>query len=166
MRKLIFSPEKCTGCRACELACSFSCDGVFSPSRSRIRVTKIDEKGIDIPSGCYHCDKAPCMEVCPVRAIYRDKRTNAVVVDVDMCIGCEVCITACPFGAINYDDQKKLVYKCDLCHGNPECVKWCFTGGIVYTDIANITREKRTREAMKFVATLTEIRRITVPGRE
>lgn len=166
MQKLIFNSEKCTGCRACELACSFSCEGVFSPSKSRIRVTKVDEEGIDVPIGCHHCDRAPCIEVCPVGAIYRDKRTSAVMIEYDKCIGCQSCITACPFGAVSYDDQKGLVCKCDLCHGDPECVKWCFTGAVVFTDMANVAREKRTREAMKFVATLTKIRRLTAPGRE
>lgn len=165
MRKLIFDPEKCTGCRACELACSFSCEGVFSPSKSRIRVIKVDEEGIDVPIGCDHCDKAPCMLVCPTRAIDRDRGTGAVIIDVDTCIGCRLCMIACPFGVISYDAQRGLVYKCDLCRGDPECVKWCFTGALVYTDTASTTREKRTREAMKFVAALTEVRRVTVPGR-
>jgi len=165
MRKLIFNPEKCTGCRACELACSFFCEGVFSPNKSRIRVLKVDDKGVDIPIGCDHCDKAPCMLVCPTRAIDRDRSTGAVLINVDTCIGCRLCMIACPFGAISHDDQRGLVYKCDLCHGDPECVKWCFTGAIVYEDVASTAREKRTREAMKFVATLTEARRLTVPGR-
>ena len=45
MGKLIFNYENCTGCRACELACSFYKEGVFAPSKSRIKIVRIDEEG-------------------------------------------------------------------------------------------------------------------------
>ena len=45
MGRLTFNYEKCTGCRACELACSFHKEGVFAPSKSRIKIVRIDEEG-------------------------------------------------------------------------------------------------------------------------
>ncbi|TAN62337.1 MAG: (Fe-S)-binding protein, partial [Magnetospirillum sp.] len=37
-RSLLLKPEKCTGCRQCEMACSFEKERVFNPAKSRIRV--------------------------------------------------------------------------------------------------------------------------------
>lgn len=157
MAKLIFNPENCTGCRACELACSFHHEGLFSPSKSRIRVVRIDEEGIDVPVGCEHCDSAPCILVCPVKAIFEDKKTGAIILNPDICIGCKQCLAVCPFGAIHYDDQKKLFYKCDLCNGEPECIKWCETKAITYCDDLDfLLRDRRIKRAEKSAKALSE----------
>jgi Fe-S-cluster-containing hydrogenase component 2 len=159
MPKLTFNPENCTGCRACELACSFHHEGLFSPSKSRIRVVKMDEDGLDVPVGCEHCDSAPCILVCPVSAIYQDKTTNAVILNPDICIGCKQCLAVCPFGAIHYNEEKKLFYKCDLCNGEPECIKWCETKAITFSDeLDTLLRTRRTRRAEKTARALSETR--------
>ena len=150
MGKIVFNPSLCTGCRACELACSFYCEGIFAPSKSRIRVVKMDWHGIDVPTGCQHCEDAPCMLVCPVKAIYRDEDTSAVLVDYDACIGCKECMVACPFGAMHFDEEKRIVYKCDLCFGDPECVNWCFTKAIEYVENMELLPEEvRAKHALK-----------------
>lgn len=159
MPKLTFIPENCTGCRACELACSFHCEGLFSPSKSRIRVVRIDEEGIDVPVGCEHCDSAVCMLVCPVKAITEDSSTGAVILNPDVCIGCKQCLAVCPFGAIHYNEEKRQFYKCDLCAGEPECVKWCETGAITYLSVLDdVLRVKRTNRAEKSARALSESR--------
>ncbi len=159
MPKLTFISENCTGCRACELACSFHCEGLFSPSKSRIRVVRIDEEGIDVPVGCEHCDSAVCMLVCPVKAITEDSSTGAVILNPDVCIGCKQCLAVCPFGAIHYNEEKRQFYKCDLCAGEPECVKWCETGAITYlSDLDDVLRVKRTNRAEKSARALSEAR--------
>lgn len=166
MRKLVFCPERCTGCRACELACSFFNDGVFSPSRSRIRVVRIDEEGVDVPVGCMQCANAPCMLVCPSPlAMYRDKKTGAVVINVDACIGCRSCMLICPFGAINFDSEKGFCYKCDLCGGDPECVKWCFTKAIDYVEEEEARRERRHELASGVARVMLEAARLVKPGK-
>ncbi len=149
MKKLIFNPDLCTGCRACELACSFVNEGVFSPTKARIRVVKFDRDGIDIPIGCEHCEDAPCMIACPVRAIYRDEKTHAVILDPDLCIGCKRCMITCPFGAIGFDEDKRIFFKCDLCMGDPECVKWCFTQAVSYSTSLNVSTTKKVKMAKK-----------------
>lgn len=157
MGKLVFDAELCTGCRACELACSFKKDQVFSPTKSRVRVVKIDEEGIDVPVGCEHCDDAPCIAVCPVGALYEDAETGAVLINHDTCIGCRLCIPACPFAAISHDAVTKRVYKCDMCHGEPECVKWCFTGAIKHVEsLEEYKREKRKAIAEKVAERISE----------
>ena len=150
--RIIFDSSLCTGCRACELACSFVCEGVFAPSLSRIRVVRMDEEGVDVPIGCFHCDDAPCVSVCPARALRRDAETGAVVLEQSLCIGCRLCISACPFGAIHYNADRDVLFKCDLCGGEPECVGWCFTGAIRYTDRPEEYTKAKMREFARRIA--------------
>lgn len=162
-RTLIFDASLCTGCRACELACSFKCEGEFKPSVSRIQVVKNDENGVDVPIGCEHCDDGPCAAVCPVRALRRDETTGAIVHEPNMCIRCRQCLTACPFAAMHYDSTRRMLYKCDLCKGDPECVKWCFTGAVKATDnIEKYMRKKLLTRAETVTAALRESSSMTI----
>jgi Fe-S-cluster-containing hydrogenase component 2 len=147
LKKLIFDASLCTGCRSCELACSFKHERFFSPALSRIRIVRNDEDGYDVPTGCEHCEDAPCIAVCPTKAITRDGETGAVILNMDLCIGCKQCMTVCPFGAIIYDPERKVFIKCNLCEGDPECVKWCFTRAIKWEEPSEISRDQRLKQA-------------------
>ena len=70
---LVVDFEKCTGCRECELACSIMHEGVSNPDRSRIKIIKWEWEGRYVPMTCQQCESAPCMEICPVKAISRDE---------------------------------------------------------------------------------------------
>ncbi|MFH1422306.1 MAG: 4Fe-4S dicluster domain-containing protein [Planctomycetota bacterium] len=163
MGRLIYDARLCTGCRACELACSFVSEGVFSPAKSRIRVVRMDSEGIDVPIGCTHCEDAPCELVCPVKAISRDTTTGAVVIDSDVCIGCKQCVTVCPFAAVHIDVKKRVIYKCDLCQGDPECVKWCFTEAIIYTETPEKTLNSKRQQTALQIVKATQTTRKLVP---
>lgn len=144
MEKLIaITIDKCTGCRSCELACSYSKTGLFNPSRSRVRVIKMEEAGLDLPILCQQCEDPICMDVCPVDAIKR-KKDGIVDIDHSLCRGCRACLMVCPYGAISIDDGQMV--KCDLCDGNPQCVQWCVTGALQYTK-ASLLSMSRRREA-------------------
>lgn len=138
MKALKFNRDLCYGCRACELACAFAKEAVFSPSRSRIYIVKDEESGTDTVVGCLHCAEAPCLVNCPVDgAMRRDDSNGAVLIDEGLCTGCRLCIGHCPDGAIQdrlirYDERADCCRKCDLCGGDPECAKWCETGAIAY----------------------------------
>lgn len=165
MGKLIFNYEKCTGCRACELACSFHKEGVFAPSKSRIKIVRIDEEGLDIPIGCEQCDSAPCITACPTRALSRNSGTNAIDLKSDFCIGCKQCMVICPFGAIHYNEEREIFYKCDLCDGSPECVKWCVTGGIEYHEgIEEFSRRKSADRIQHLLLNLPKSTRSIATG--
>ena len=51
-----------------------------------------------MPVQCRHCDDAPCSKVCPVEAIRQTG--DCVQLNESLCIGCNLCAVACPFGAI------------------------------------------------------------------
>jgi Fe-S-cluster-containing hydrogenase component 2 len=145
---LIIDIPKCTGCKTCEMACSLTQTGVCNPASSRRRTISFDEDILDVPMQCQQCDEPACMNICPTKAIFRDAETNAKIINHDKCIGCRMCMIACPFGAVSVDPLTKKVVKCDLCVGDPACAKFCPTGAIEYTT-ADTYGLMRQRDAIK-----------------
>jgi carbon-monoxide dehydrogenase iron sulfur subunit len=136
-KQLKILSEKCTGCKSCELVCSFVNETEFNPSKSRIAAIAFLEGRYPLPynfvSTCRQCADAPCLASCPVGAIGRlPDQTKRVVVNRDICIGCGKCVDACPFGAMLFSKEVKKAYKCELCHGDPACASICPSGAIVY----------------------------------
>lgn len=158
MQKLLtITPEKCTGCRTCELVCSFFHEKEFNPSRARVSVITWEKDGFSVPMMCLQCSQAACAEVCPVTAIRRDAATGAMVVDADRCIRCKMCTNACPFGNINYDIKLDRVLKCDLCSGFPMCARFCPSGAISYVQDTSATTKKKKTAAGKFKEIYREV---------
>jgi len=117
---LIIDHQSCWGCKTCEVACkqeNRTADGV--------KLISVSEDGPNVIDGllnfvyrvnqCRHCDDPPCVEACPEEAI--GKRSDGIVVmDDDLCTGCQSCIEACPYDAIDFDHHKNIAQKCNLCH--------------------------------------------------
>jgi len=137
MKIITVSPERCTGCRMCELACSIKHTGEFNPSRSRICVTAYDESYC-IPMMCFQCEHPYCAEVCPAGAIIRDEATGMVKVIEEKCTGCKTCILACPYGNMIFSNEKKVVENCNFCGGEPECVGVCATRALEFKEVGSV----------------------------
>ena len=118
----------CSGCRRCEVSCAFFHEERVSRRMSRIKVVKIEDKGIDVPVVCQQCQERYCTK-CPESAITVGDM-GEIVVDLERCTGCGVCEKQCPIGAIEMFDEKPLV--CDLCGGDPQCVRECVLGAIIF----------------------------------
>jgi Fe-S-cluster-containing hydrogenase component 2 len=146
-KSLVMDVGKCTGCKQCELACSYEHEGLFNIAKSRIRVFDFHTEGRFVPYTCTQCDQAWCQQVCPVGAITNEDGIK--VVNDNACVGCKVCTIACPFGTINYNADTGKVMKCDLCGGDPACAKACPTGAIVFIDAAQAGFEKMREWAGK-----------------
>jgi carbon-monoxide dehydrogenase iron sulfur subunit len=168
MKTVFVNPERCIGCKQCQLACAVE----HSKSKNLYQAIAEDRKprprvlvapGIVLdtsyPNKCRHCDPAPCLEVCPTGAISRDRDTGTVVVDGDKCITCAMCAMVCPFDVITFYSSHKakldkpVAIKCDHCierqrRGEiPACVEACKVGALVFGDINELVKTARTKLA-------------------
>ena len=143
--RIAFDPHACRTCRVCETACSIAHEGVASPALARINIF-FDEFSLQEPIRgviCYQCLDAPCMEICPVEALYRDELSGAVCIDADKCIGCMQCRKACPWDVPKRHPEKRLALKCDLCADRsegPACLQICPLVGKALTRIEPTTQ--------------------------
>jgi len=147
---IMVDPEKCTGCRNCELVCSVKHNGVSNPSLARIHIVKWEKVGVYIPMSCQQCEDAPCMAVCPKDAICRDEALDSVSINHDVCIGCKMCVSACPFGAMRWNSKRGRVFKCNLCNGDPQCVRFCYTKAVDYVETSKLSTDRMRQAAENY----------------
>lgn len=149
-KMLVVDVSKCTGCDSCVMGCSFKHAGVFR-LKARIQVEKIKEEGLFVPIMCQHCINAPCAAVCPSGALRKDHDTGETKLLEHLCIGCRMCLTACPFGAIEYNKGAEHMEKCNLCDGDPVCAVICTAGAISFKEVDITPKNKRIMTAWKQV---------------
>ena len=115
---LHFHPDKCDGCRECEKACSnvhFKTMEGGNKSAIRIIETKQGYK-------MHVCDqRGVCLDMFPVGALTRNKQ-GAVILNKNICIGCQACVGFCPIGAMRKADIRIEPFKCISCGA---CVRAC-----------------------------------------
>ena len=158
----VIDKKSCIACHACAVACKVENnlpDGLWWS-----RILTDGGKNMDTPAGtypnltmgniavaCQHCDNPACVKVCPVGATYKDPDTGVVRQDYDKCIGCRMCMSACPYTGVrqfNWEEpsyaigqdmgdadvpahQKHVVEKCTMCWHRlakdlaPACVEVC-----------------------------------------
>jgi Fe-S-cluster-containing dehydrogenase component len=80
---------------------------------------------------CQHCDEPECVGACIAGALTKDP-DGAVRHHPELCVGCLMCIMACPYEAMRRDPVGKTVVKCDLCGGKeiPSCIEACKVGAL------------------------------------
>ena len=154
---------KCDGCGKCTEACGKM--HFIPPDRQWIKVLRIKDSDLTapfyFPQPCFQCDNPPCTKVCPVDATFK-RQDGVVLIDNDRCIGCRLCMAACPYNARSFnwgppDDALEAesreyspewgsprkvgtVEKCDFCpdmaaQGRlPACSSICPMGAIYYGD--------------------------------
>ncbi len=123
MKIVATKPELCSGCKACEKACSKVQFRVSDPEKSAIKITKNDSGGYDV-NVCNQC--GVCIDICPVQAIYRGKN-GIVLIDKDKCVQCYACVGFCPILAMRYIKDVVGPFKCISCGA---CTRACPTGAI------------------------------------
>jgi len=150
--------KKCIGCHACEVQCKSNKGLGAGPKPCQI--VQVGPKMInDLPKisfvfmSCYHCEKPWCVPACPTGAMVRREEDGVVVVDDDLCVGCRACVSACPWGAPQWDKPKRRVVKCDYCIDrveqglDPACVTICPTGSLSFGRSEEMTQVRRERHA-------------------
>jgi Fe-S-cluster-containing hydrogenase component 2 len=145
-KRLVVDAGRCSGCRACEMACAYAHTRTYSPALARLHVVKLEGPGADRPIACLRCARPPCAAVCPAEAIVQEPQSRIVRVAPDKCVGCGLCVEACVSGVIQLDPRTDQPLLCDLCGGAPECIKKCPTGALVFVE-GRDHAAKRTRAA-------------------
>jgi Fe-S-cluster-containing dehydrogenase component len=115
-------------------------------------VVKWEAEGLYIPMTCQQCEDAPCLNVCPVKAISRNDEFGRVSVDQDICIGCRSCVSACPFGAMSFNPVDRKIFKCDHCDGDPQCVRFCEVKAVDFIEADKVSIDKRRKAAERVSA--------------
>jgi len=121
-------------------------------------------KSYFVPKLCNHCERPPCVQVCPVGATYRTV-DGIVLVDEKYCIGCRYCIQACPYGARylyppdgKVESRRNTADKCTFCYHRitkrlkPACVEVCPTQARRMFDVKN---DKQREELLRIVESNT-----------
>lgn len=89
----------CIGCQYCTFSCE-AVNNLADDMRYCVVTTETTQTGKEffLSRPCMHCQEAPCVHVCPVKATY--KRADGIVaMDYSRCIGCRYCQVACPYEA-------------------------------------------------------------------
>jgi tetrathionate reductase subunit B len=151
--------DRCIGCEACAVACAIENDVPEGYLRRRVGEVAVGDEGnlrlMFLHMQCYHCEKPPCVDVCPTGATYVND-DKVCLVDYNICIGCRACVSACPYG-MRYPHPRGFVDKCTLCDHRiargrePACVEVCPTRALVFGDLddANSPINKTLASAKK-----------------
>lgn len=166
MKTVFVNPERCVGCKQCEVACAVEhsrskdlYQAVFETPkpRPRIHVAPGIYMNTAFPNKCRHCDPAPCMLICPTGAIAREG--DIVLIKGDRCITCAMCAMVCPFDVIRYYEapvlmgERVVALKCDHCIDRqrqgriPACVEVCKVGALQFGEVNELVREASARLA-------------------
>ena len=132
--------NRCLNCKACNAACKEQNDvgiGYFWTWVDRKQSDRLEEDNgapshdfYYLPMQCQHCDNPECVTVCPTGASVKAEN-GTVQIDLDQCIGCQACVSACPYGVRYLNVEKNVVEKCSLCADRieegelPQCVLNC-----------------------------------------
>jgi DMSO reductase iron-sulfur subunit len=141
----VFDANRCTGCQACQLACTIE-NGLDVDTSWRQIHTYNERRLPEIPLfhlslACNHCAEPSCVDACPALAYSKDAITGAVLIDADKCIGCGYCSWACPYDAPRMDHARGVMTKCTFCNDRlhrgqrPACVELCPTDALGFEQL-------------------------------
>lgn len=120
---MVIRENRCIDCERCKEACvktnHVPSYGFRTTILEREEIIGPGEtETIFMPVLCNHCNRPPCVRVCPTKATYKDKENGIVRMDSYKCIGCKTCMAACPYNARYFKEETRAVDKCDFCYEN------------------------------------------------
>ena len=142
---MVIDLRKCYGCHSCSIACKSEFNVPLGVQRSRVETT---DKGTCpvvkrsfLPRLCNNCANPSCISICPTQASHRNDEKGLVDIHEEKCIGCNLCLPACPYGARFSHPVKNIVNKCDFCIHRvdngvvPSCVNTCPSNALSFGDL-------------------------------
>ena len=168
---MVVDTKRCINCNTCSMACKVEnnlpndiwwnrCETIGGAHPDSPAGTYPNLSMYNITVACQHCQNAPCVTACPTGATFVDEETGLVRLDAEACIGCQACMTVCPYDArklIEGEPQWALgfavgdvdapvhvantVGKCTMCWHRvqkglaPECVEVCPGRARVFGDL-------------------------------
>ena len=127
--------QRCIGCKTCQVACKDRHN--LQAAGPRPRRAEAFECGaypdvamFQLSLSCNHCENPACAAGCPTGAMFKSDDGTVLHID-DRCVVCRNCMTVCPYGAPQLDEDENMVVKCDSCKAlresgrNPVCVDAC-----------------------------------------
>lgn len=112
-----YNQDDCVGCKACQIACKDKND---LPVGIVFRQVRDFESGTFPSVGvyhfaqtCNHCESPACVANCPTGAMFAHEGDGTVQHDDSLCIGCQKCVSACPYGVPQYFEDLNITKKCD-----------------------------------------------------
>jgi Fe-S-cluster-containing dehydrogenase component len=161
---LLVDSSRCIGCFSCQVACKLEHNLPAGPRMFKVIQMGPVENGDDLVMNfmavtCQHCDRPACVLACPTGAM--QKREDGIVFsDPELCIGCQTCAVACPFGVPQLNPGTGKIAKCDGCMDRveqglwPVCALKCPTGALSFGTAARVVQDVRQREAMQIARSL------------
>ena len=129
--KILIDLTKCRQCNDCSVDCSYD----YHPMNNGMK--SIMEQAA-FRFTCRQCEDAPCISVCPVEALEKD-RSGILTRSSNLCVACKSCVTICPFGTMmnSFFEVKKSI--CNYCHLNGGaklllCVETCKEQALILTE--------------------------------
>lgn len=140
----VVNQDRCLGYQACEIACKQEYNVEIGLRWRKVREVVINNpennKYTFLSIACNHCEKPECLRVCPVGA-YSKRKDGIVIHDQTKCIGCKLCMMACPYHSPQFNEAKGTVEKCEMCSKRidagmkPACIKACPVEALQVIDI-------------------------------
>ena len=131
---MVIDTKRCVGCNACTVACKMANNvpqDIFWTRALTDGGDMMDTPAGEIPDismryntvSCQHCENPACAKVCPVGATYKDPETGVVRQDYDKCIGCRMCMSACPYTGVRSFNWEEPRYPMDFALGDADAPK-------------------------------------------
>lgn len=138
---MVVDLRKCIGCHSCSVACKMENEVPMGVWRTWLNII---EKGeypyatkVFLPVLCNNCENPHCVTVCPVKATYK-RKDGIVEINPHLCVGCKICIIACPYQMRYLQPSKRMADKCNWCLHRveaglePACVIACPTEALIF----------------------------------
>lgn len=151
---MVMRQNRCIDCERCMEACVKTNNVPSYGYRTTIlqqerEIGKGEKERVFMPVLCNHCNRPPCVRVCPTTATYKDKKTGIVMMDYKRCIGCKTCMAACPYNARYFKEENRAVDKCNFCfdtriskgESKTACSAACPAGVRIFGDLTDYSSE-------------------------